>query len=320
MEPVKEHWTTAISTVTIGALKETGGTRTSQVTVGGMKTLPFLPHEGEIPHMPVVAMEIPDIIPEDYPEPLREIFSAVPDDPASRARLCVEKYGASLVALRLLGIHPDEGDYDADHACAAVASLLEAVSVPLVIMGCGVPHKDALVLPEVSRRAGREACLIGTAQQENYRPLVRAAMEYGHSLIGESPIDINIAKQVNILMNDAGLPLERIVMYPTTGGLGYGIEYAYSIMERSRIAALSGDRVLGVPMLCSIGFETWRAKESRAHAPEWGPLHERAIAWEATTAGAYLMAGADILLMWHPEAARAASTMLDELKPTLSRE
>jgi len=313
MEPVREQWTNAISTVTIGALKEQGGTRGSQVTVGGMKTLPFLPGEGEIPHMPVVAMEIPDIIPEDYPGPLREIFSGIPGDPASRARLCVEKYGTPMLALRLLGIHPDEGDRDAGHACQVVQSVLEAVPVPLVIMGCGVAHRDAEVLPEICGKARGEGCLIGTAQQENYRPIVRAALENGHALIGESPIDINIAKQVNILMNDAGLPLERIVMYPTTGGLGYGIEYAYSIMERSRIAALSGDRILGVPMLCSIGFETWRAKESRADVPGWGPLHQRAIAWEATTAGAYLMAGADILLMWHPEAARAMSAMLGRL-------
>jgi acetyl-CoA decarbonylase/synthase, CODH/ACS complex subunit delta len=313
MEPVREHWSTAVSTVTIGAFGIEGCTRTSQISTGGMKTLPFLPGEGDLPHLPVVAMEILDVLPEDYPDSLRELYGPAAGNPAEQAKLCVEKYGAPLVAIRLQGTHPDEGDRDPAHACAVVRNVLDAVSVPLIVLGCGVAGKDALVLPAVSREARGERLLIGTAQQENYRPIVKAAIEYGHSVIGESPIDINIAKQVNILMNDAGLPLDRIIMYPTTGGLGYGIEYAYSIMERSRLAALSGDRVLGVPMISFIGFETWRAKESRAENQEWGSLRERGIAWEATTAGAYLMAGADILLLWHPDAARTVRTTVEEL-------
>ena len=247
MELVKEQWTHQVSTVTIGALREEGGTRASKIAIGGMKALPFLSYEGAIPHEPVTAMEILDRVPEDYPAALRDAFGDALNDPASWARRAVQDYGARLIALRLLGTHPDEGDRGPDEAVAAVRAVLDAVDVPLIILGCGVIDKDALVLPAVSREARGEACLIGSAQQENYRPVVKAVMEDGHCCIGESPIDINIAKQVNILINDMGLPLERIVMFPTTGGLGYGIEYAYSIMERSRIAALSGDRVLGCP-------------------------------------------------------------------------
>jgi acetyl-CoA decarbonylase/synthase complex subunit delta len=145
------------------------------------------------------------------------------------------------------------------------------------------------------------------ASQENYKTLAAACLADGHSLIGLSPLDINIAKQVNILVSDMGLPADRIVMYPTTGALGYGLEYTYSIMERGRLAALAGDKMMSMPVFCVIGPESWKAKEAKAadaDAPQWGPAEERGILWEAVTATALLQAGADILLMRHPKAAQ----------------
>ena len=157
---------------------------------------------------------------------------------------------------------------------------------------------------------------MGMASQENYKTLAAACLADGHNLLGLSPLDINIAKQVNILVSDMGLPAERIVMYPTTGALGYGLEYTYSIMERGRLAALAGDKMLSMPVFCVVGPESWRAKEARAldaDAPSWGPAAERGIMWEALTATALLQAGADILLMRHPRAAEIARGAVRDL-------
>jgi acetyl-CoA decarbonylase/synthase complex subunit delta len=154
------------------------------------------------------------------------------------------------------------------------------------------------------------------ASQENYKTLTASCLADGHNIIGLSPLDINIAKQVNILISDMGFPAERIVMYPTTGALGYGLEYTYSIMERGRLAALAGDKMMAMPVLCVVGAESWRAKEAKApesEAPTWGPAGERGPLWETVTAVSLLQAGADILLLRHPQAATAVRAALARL-------
>ncbi|MBI2252153.1 MAG: acetyl-CoA decarbonylase/synthase complex subunit delta [Armatimonadetes bacterium] len=313
MEIIKEKWGTAINTLTIGATKEEGGTRTSKVTVGGETTLPFLHFEGEIPYKPVIAMEVLDLIPQEWPKTLEEHFKDVWHDPALWAKKCVEEYKAELICLKLLSAHPDEGNTGAKEAKETVRKVLDKVGVPLIILGPGVHDKDNEVLAAASEETRGEKCLIGDALQDNYKTLVASALADGHSIITESPIDINIAKQVNILVSEMGIPLERLVIYPTTGGLGYGIEYAYSIMERSRLAAFMGDKTLACPILCIIGQETWRAKESKSENPLWGAVEERGPIWEASTAGAFLQAGADILVMRHPKAAEITRKTIQDL-------
>jgi acetyl-CoA decarbonylase/synthase complex subunit delta len=138
----------------------------------------------------------------------------------------------------------------------------------------------------------------------------------GHNIIAESPIDINIAKQLNILISDMGLPLERIVINPTIGALGYGLEYAYSIMERARLAALAGDKTVAMPFICLVGQESWRAKEAKASSaefPAWGPQSERGVVWESVTATALIQSGADILVMRHPKAVEKVNKYIDNL-------
>lgn len=312
MDTIREKWTNNISTVTLGALKDEGGTRTSKITVGGMKSLPFLSFEGEIPNKPVIAMEIYDKIPENMPLALKDAFSDVQSDTGKWARKCVQEYKAEMISIRLLSTHPDEGDNGPESAVKTVKNVIESVGVPIIIIGSGVIDKDNIIIPTVSKAARGERCLLGTALQDNYKTIVQCALSDGHAVIGESPIDINIAKQVNIMMNDSGLPLDRIIMYPTTGALGYGIEYAYSIMERSRIAALSGDSILGVPMLCYVGEESWKTKEAKSENEIWGELKNRGILWEAATAAAFLQAGADILIMHHPDS-------VETIRKTISR-
>ncbi len=313
---VRESFPQAIYTVRIGATREEGGTRTSAITVGGERTLPFYHFDGEMPNPPVVAMEVWDVPPEDWPAPVREPFEDVLTSPGRWAQKCVEEYGADLICLRLVGCDPSGENRSPAEAVAVVKEVLGAVGVPLIIWGCGNSEKDNEVFPAVGEAAAGENCLLGTITQDNYRTLVAVATAYKHKIIAESPVDINIAKQVNILAMDAGFPLENLVIYPSTGALGYGIEYVYSIMERIRLAGLSGDKLLAQPILCDIGAEAWGVKEARAtkeEQPEWGDERLRGPLWEATTAYMYLLAGADILVMRHPQAVRAVKAMIQTL-------
>jgi acetyl-CoA decarbonylase/synthase complex subunit delta len=312
VELLKEKWSNAINTVTIGGT----GTRSSKVTVGGESTLPYLLDEGEMPNKPVIAMEIFDIEPVDWPQVLKEPFKDVLNSPVEWAKKCVNEYKAELLCLKLQGTHPDSGNIPADKAAKTVKSILEAVKVPLIVLGSGNDEKDNIVLPECSQAAKGESCLFGDATEKNYKTLTAACLADGHNIIGESPIDINIAKQVNILISDMGFDTKKIVMNPTIGALGYGMEYAYSIMERGRQAALMGDKMLSMPFICFVGNEAWRAKEAKgpqSEHPEWGPEAERGPVWEAATATAVLLAGADILVMRHPKAVDIARETIERL-------
>lgn len=312
---IRKRWSHRINTVTIGAGRDAGGTRASTVTVGGETTLPFYLFEGEIPHPPVVALEVWDIPPADWPEAAKEPFADVLHDPGAWAQKCVA-YGAPLVCLRLKGCDPLIANRTADEAARVARRVIEAVEVPLIIWGCGKEEKDSEVFPVVAEAVAGENCLLATFTEENYKTFTALGTAYGHKLVAESPVDINIAKQINILALDAGFPLENIVIFPSTAALGYGIEYVYSIMERTRLAGLQGDKTMAMPILCDVASQAWAVKEAKAsadEAPGWGHPHLRGPMWEAATAYVYLMAGADILVMRHPQAARAVRDMVNVL-------
>ncbi len=310
-----ERWSSGVNTVTIGATAETGGTRTSTVTVGGEKTLPFLHFEAETPNAPVVAMEVLDVAPQDWPQALMEAFGDVRDDPAAWARKCVEEFGADMICLRFVGANPEGADKSPEECGDVLKSVLEAVGVPLLIWGCGDYDKDNNLIPVLSQTAAGERCLLGSAEQENYKTIAACSLADGHMVISQAPLDIQIQKQVNILLTDMGVSPDDIVMYQVTGGLGYGVEYAYSIMERTRLAALGGDKMMSMPMLAVVGSECWKTKEARLpaeEAPAWGDASVRGPLWEAATANLFIHGGTDILVMWHPQAvAQAKSTIAD---------
>jgi len=316
LELIKENWSFSINTVQIGATKEEGGTRTTTVKVGGENTLPFLLEEGNIPNKPCIAYEVWDVEPEGWPDELNKAYAGVLKSPVDWALKCVNEFKAELLCLRLQGAHPDFKNRTPDEEVRLVKDILQSTGVPLIILGCGDNEKDNQVLTACSQAAAGEKCLIGDAVQDNYKTIAAAVMADGHSIIAESPIDINIAKQLNILISDMGVPLERIVINPTIGALGYGLEYAYSIMERGKLAALSGDKMMQMPFICFVGYEAWRAKEAKASAaerPDWGDEKLRAPLWEALTASALLQAGADILVMRHPKAVEVIRKHIDEL-------
>ena len=310
-----EKWTSAVNTVTIGATADEGGTRTSTVTLGGATALPFLSYEGDLGHRPAVAVEVWDGDTQDWPEQLANVYGDLLNSPGKWAQKAVE-LGADLICLRLMAAHPDGANRSPEQCVATVKEVLGAVGVPLIIWGCGVDEKDSQILPAVSAAARGENCLIGSARESNYRTVVAVCHADQHKLLAESPLDINIAKQVNILCQDAGFPLENIVVFPTTGALGYGIEYVYSIQERGRLAGLSGDRLLAQPVLCDVGLETWRAKEARM--PPFAEVSADArdlsgAMWEAATAAVLLQAGAELLVMRHPQAIDCIKKVIDRL-------
>lgn len=312
-----EKWTLRVHELKMGATREEGGTRGQVFKVGAQTTLPYLFREGAIPHGPIIAAEVFDSLDEDdWPGPLRKELGPLLGRTLDWAAKMVAEAGADLVCLKLQGIHPDFGNKSAQEAVGLVKECLRAIKTPLLILGCGDHVKDNEVLPNVSEATKGERLLFGDALQENYKTLTAACIADGHNIIAESPIDINIAKQLNILISDLGMPLERIAINPTIGALGYGLEYAYSIMERARIAALSGDKMLAVPYVCFVGQEVWRAKEAKVsalEAPQWGDERERGIMWEATTAMAMIQAGADILTMRHPQAIRIVKSAIQDL-------
>ncbi len=312
---VKEKWSGRVNTVTLGATPDEGGTRGSTVTVGGATGIPFLSFDGEMPHLPVVAMDVLDKQPAEWPQPLAEVYSDVWSDPVAWASKAKE-LGADLINLRLLSTHPDEGDRSPNEAAETVKAVLAAVDLPLIIWGCLVPDKDQQVMPKVAEACQGENCLLGAVIEDEYRTLTAAAQAYGHKLITLAPCDINKQKQVNILVSDMGYPLEDIVIYPTTTSLGYGMEYIYSILERGRLAALSGDKLMAQPVILDVGHESWRAKEARSGdemAEVWGPAARRGPAWEAVTACDLLQGGADILIMRHPDAVEAVRNNVKQL-------
>lgn len=313
---VAENWSGKVREVTIGATKEEGGTREKVVKVGGAASVPCMDFEGGTGNKPAIAMDVLDMPPEGWPESLLEHYKDVVDDPARWAEKCVKEFGADLVCLKLDSVHPDKGNKSPDDAAKTVRSVLEAVSVPLIIWGCDDPNKDNEIMPKVSQAAKGEKCLLYGATQDNYKTITAICMADGHNLITQAPVDVNIQKQVNILTTDIGFPVDRIVMFQTTGALGYGIEYVYSIHERQRLAALSGDKWLALPVLTNVGYESWRAKEAKAgdsEAPGWGLAKERGPIWETVTATTILQSGIDIIRMLHPKAVKAVKQCIDDL-------
>jgi acetyl-CoA synthase len=302
--------------VTLGATKKTGGTRGHTLTVGGANCMPFHLWEGTMPNRPLVAMEVFDVISEKYPAVLRNIYGDLLNRPAEMARLCVEKYGADLISVRLDGTHPEKGNGTPEEAVRLVKEVLAVVEVPLIITGHSHYEKNNEVLKSIAQACAGENLLLNWVEQDNYRTIAGAAVAYGHCVVAQSPIDVNIGKQLNILLTNMDINPEWIVMDPMTGATGYGIEYTYSIMERIRLTGLDGDRMLAAPMIVSPGQECARIKEYRAQGadfPAWGNLEKRAALWELSTAVSLLYAGADILIMYHPEAAKALKKTIKAL-------
>jgi acetyl-CoA decarbonylase/synthase, CODH/ACS complex subunit delta len=315
IEIPKDQWAGTVRTINIGATEADGGTRSHVVTVGGQKTLPFMNFEVETPYPPVIALEIKDRRPDDWSPLLLETWSEVIDDPAHWAE-AAESAGADLIQLALSLTDKDGQPNSPDAAVASVKSVLEATGLPLIVIGPGQAEIDNNLLVPIAEATKGERLVLGICEDKNYRTIVATAMANGHLVSARTPMDVNLAKQLNILISDMGMPLDSIVMDPTTGALGYGIEYGYSAMERLRLAALQGDSMTQFPMIVTPGFEAWKTKEAKVGegVPEaWGDWLNRAIHWETLTAMTLLEAGADILVLRHPESLKRIKAAIADL-------
>lgn len=310
-----DKWPGSVRTIMIGATQSEGGTRQRTVVVGGEKAMPYMHFESEMPHPPVIGMEIRDRRPDDWSPLLLETWKDVIDDPAKWAK-AAEDTGVELLVLYLSLTDREGNETTPEVAVAAVKSVLGASGLPLVVFGPGQAELDNNLLVAVAEATKGERLVLGICEDKNYRTIVATAMANGHLVSARTPMDVNLAKQLNILITDMGLPLERILMDPTTGALGYGIEYGFSVMERLRLAALQGDNMTQLPMIVTPGFEAWKTKESKVGEgvpASWGDWLRRAINWETLTAVALLESGADIVVLRHPDSVKQVKAAIDEL-------
>ena len=301
-----------------GKIKEiTLGEGDKAVTIGGETSYPFHLFEGEMTHKPKIAMEVYDMAPEEWADAVLEPFKGVTDDPVAWAKKCAQEYKADMIALQLLSTDPNGINRPAEEAAEIVKKVVGAVDVPVIVWGSDNDDKDAEVLRKVSEVCEGENLVVGPVVEGNYKIVGAGAIGYKHTAIASTPIDINLAKQLNILLGNLGVPDEQIIVDPTTGGLGYGIEYTYSVMERDRMAALTQqDEKLQFPMLCNMAKEVWKTKEaklSEAEEPTLGDAKKRGILMEAITAVLLLLAGADVLVMRHPDAVKLVREYIEEM-------
>jgi acetyl-CoA decarbonylase/synthase complex subunit delta len=285
-------WTAPIGKVVLGATKSDGGTRNISFRVGGGTTLPFL---GTSAPVPLIAFEICDDT--RYWSPIiTEFCGDIVHDTGAWAKDAESRYNADLVRLHLTSTKQRDFS-DIMSVGRTVETVLSATGLPLIIEGSNDPKIDSDVFQRCGEAGQGERLLLGTAEAGRYRSIAAAALAYNHSVIAQSPIDINLAKQLNILLREIGVPRDRIVIDPYTGALGYGFEYSYSAMERIRFSALKGDTDLAMPMICAPS-DTLTIKEVREAE---GATHtDMAVEWEFYTSLAAAVAGAEIICVRHP--------------------
>lgn len=287
-------WSGSVGTVTLGATKADGGTRSISYRIGGGSTLPFLPG-GNPERSPLVAFEICDDI-KVWPSIARKVCGDVSGDVAAWAKAAETRYKADIVRLYLTSTRqPNFSNIPAIKK--TVQEVLAGTTLPLIIEGSVEPAIDSEVFLACGEAGQGECLLLGTAEAGRYRSIAAAALAYNHSVVAQSPIDINLAKQLNILLREIGVQRDHIVIDPYTGTLGYGFEYSFSAMERIRFSALKGDTDLAMPMICS-AIDSLNIKEVRDADPSL--QDSMAVAWEFYAGLSAAVAGAEIICVRHP--------------------
>ncbi len=289
---LKFGWNGTVSQVIIGATRAEGGTRSISYRIGGGITLPFLDMSSP---SPLVALEICD-----NPEFWSPIIKNYCGDLVHKVDEWAEKaemvYKADLVRLYLTSTR-QRNFSDVSSIGKTMEDLLDSTGLPLIIEGSNEPRIDSEVFLTCGETAQGEKLLLGTAEAGRYRSIAAAALAYNHSLIAQSPIDVNLAKQLNILLREIGVQRDHIMIDPYVGALGYGFEYSYSAMERIRFSALKGDTDLAMPVISS-AIDSLTIKEVREADPAL--QDEMAVEWELYTGIAAAVAGAEIICVRHP--------------------
>ncbi len=310
--PPVETYPGRVVEVKLGATKSEGGTRGRTVVIGGETTPAFYTFERPTPHPPVISLDVFDM---EVPlaKAVKMHVKDVLGDPAAWAKLAVEKFGADMITIHLISIDPLVKDASPKEAVKTVEAVAQAVDVPLVIGGCGDPVKDADVFQEVAETFAGERFLISSITRDmDVERCAKFVKKNGHVALSFTPMDLNLARELNRRLYDY-LPKEDIVMDLTTAALGYGLDYAFTNMERARLAALMGDPELAHPM-SSGTTNAWAAREAwMKMAPEWEPRELRGPLWEVVTALTLLLAGVDLFMMMHPAAVKTVKDVIAQL-------
>jgi len=278
-----------------GSVREvTIGKGAKALKIGGENKLAYgFFDEGSIPNPPRFALEVLDMEPEGWAEWALEPVKDVASDPVKWAKKCLD-YGADMICLRLASTDPAGKDASAEAAAELAKKMAEAITVPLIVYGTGDENKDAQVLPRVAEVCDGENLLLGPVIKENYEVVAKAAQEHGHAIIAQTPLDINLEKELNIKLSKF-FPPERIVIDPLTSALGYGMEYSFTIMERTKQTGVTfKDAMTQMPIIADLAEECWKTKEAKGNK-------EQGILWEGMTAVSLLLAGANIVILRHPE-------------------
>jgi carbon-monoxide dehydrogenase catalytic subunit len=289
----------------------------TEIVVGGETGYSFYTFEGKMPNRPKLALQVLDIEPEEWAAEAIAPFKDVLGDPVAWAKKCADEYKADAVALWLAGTDPNGKNLSAEHAAEVAKKVATAIDVPLIVWGTSSDDKNTEVLKAVCEACSGLNLVIGPVTEHNHKQVGASAIAYKHTVAANSPIDINLAKQLNILLENLGVSEDRILIDPTTGSVGYGMEYCYSIMERIRQAALTqNDEKLQYPVINNIAEEVWKTKEAKLpteEEPRLGQAGTRAVNLEVITAISALQAGSDLLILRHPETLAHVRSYLSEI-------
>jgi acetyl-CoA decarbonylase/synthase complex subunit delta len=300
-----------------GKIKEINlGKGDKAVTVGGENSYPFYLFEGAMVNKPKIAMEVWDTTPDEWAPAAIEPFADVINDPVAWAKKCVQTYSAEMIALQLVSTDPNGQNRGAEEAAAVVKKVADAIDVPLIVWGVANNEKDTLTLTKVAEVCQDKRLILGPVEEKDYKKIAASAIGYKHTVAASTPIDINLAKQLNILLGNLGVADDMIVMDPTVSGIGYGLEYCYSVMERMRMAGLTQqDEKLQFPIICNLAKEVWKSKEVQQpdDTMNMGNAKNRGILMEAMSAMALLLAGGDVIVMRHPESIKLIKEMVADL-------
>jgi acetyl-CoA decarbonylase/synthase complex subunit delta len=306
-------YTSKIAEVQLGATKSEGGSRGVTYKLGGYSTPPmFLFQETSI-NRPLFALDVFDMRP-TLAGPVKRSYADVLEDPVAWAKKCIETYKADLVSVHLVSTDPGIKDTPPSEARRTVEDVLQAIDEPIIVGGSGNPEKDIDIFREIAKATEGEKLVFASITLDMDIPkAVEPLVKHGQNAIALAFMDINQAKELSRKILEAGLPKNQLILDPTTGALGYGIEYSFSVMERIRLAALMGEEILQVPMSCA-ATNAWAAREAWMKVEEWGPRELRGPLWEATTAIVCMLAGADLFMMMHPLAMKIAKTFAEALQ------
>ncbi|NHI90749.1 MAG: CO dehydrogenase/acetyl-CoA synthase subunit delta [Candidatus Thorarchaeota archaeon] len=310
-KPPLGKYTRSIQEITLGATKKDGGSRGSTVTIGGHTAPAWDLFQAPPKHPPIIAADVFDM-PISLAHAVKMHYREVLDDPAAWAKLVVDKFGADVVTIHLISTDRRLGDTSPNDAAKTIEEVLQAVKVPILIGSAGDPEKDGPVLAKAAEVCEGEKTLLCSATVDVYEDIALAAKKHDQVVLSWTSIDINQQKELNRRLFEWLTP-EQIVIDPTTAALGYGLEYAFTIMQRMRLAGLLGDEELCFP-ISSGTTNAWAAREAWLKNPELGPRELRGPIWESVTALALLLAGNDLFMMMHPAAIKTVHDLVGWLK------